>query len=296
MKFLKWLTAVAGIVCLCSAASFSQTDDLLSDFSTDVVQTDNIVVDSDSVSDAEPVASQTNTSATAADILNVRLQNDGKLSGRLLVLYPTGKSEPADAKVAFSRDGAMVETSRTDESGHFHVAGLQPGEYIATASVGEASTDFQVRILEFDPNADPDEMFLEGTLTPLPQGDVMVDGGLVEGALAGDCGDCGGVIAEPLYGDEVVGDFVGGDIISEPIMDGGFVMDGGCMDGACGYATDMGCCGASTGGYFEPVYGCSGGGGGGGFGLGGLLGVGGLAAGITALAIDDDDVVSPAAP
>ena len=292
MKFLKWLTACAGMICLCSAASFSQTDDLLSDFAPDVVQSDNIVVEAESV--AKPAAPQTTTSNSS--ILNVRLQNDGKLSGRLQMLYPTGKSEPADAKVAFSRDGDLVESIRTDDTGHFHVAGLQPGEYIATASVGEASTDFQVRILEFDPNADPDEMFLEGTLTPLPQGDVMVDGGFVDGGgVIGDCGDCGGdIIAEPYYGEEVVGDFVGGDIISEPIMDGGFVMDGGCYDGSCGMV-DQGC-GCATSGYFEPVYGCSGGGGGGGFGLGGLLGVGGLAAGITALAIDDDDVVSPAHP
>ena len=298
MKFLKWFTASAGIACLFAAVSFGQSQDLLSDFATDdVVQSDNVVV--------EEAAVETQTAASS-NILNVRLQNDGKLSGRLQVLYPTGKSEPADAKVAFSHDGDLVDTIRTDESGHFHVEGLAPGQYIATASVGDASTDFQVQVLEFDPNADPDEMFLEGTLTPLPQ-----DGMIVDGGCGGCCdGGCGEVISEPYYGgEEIIGDYVGGDIIGEPMIDEGYIMDGGivdggCYDGSCGvvesYPMAADTCGCSGGGgYYEPVYGFTGGGGGGGgrgFGLGGLLGVGGLAAGITALAIDVDDVVSPAAP
>lgn len=298
MKFFKWLTASAGILCLLSAVTFGQSDDLLSDFATeDVVQSDSVVVEDTSVE------TQTVNSSSESNILNVRLQNDGKLSGRLQVLYPTGKSEPADAKVAFSHDGDLVDTIRTDESGHFHVQGLEPGQYIATASVGDASTDFQVQVLEFDPNADPDEMFLEGTLTPLPQDGMIVDGG------CGGCCDCGGgeVISEPYYGgEEIVGDYYGGDIIGEPIIDEGYVMDGGivdggCYDGTCGITESIpmaDTCGCSGGGYYEPVYGFTGGGGGGGggLGIGGLLGVGGLAAGITALAIDDDDQVSPATP
>lgn len=304
MKFMKWFTASAGIVCLLAAVSLGQSEDLLSDFATeDVVQTDNVVVEE------AAVETQTVASTSNADILNVRLQNDGKLSGRLQVLYPTGKSEPADAKVAFSQDGGLVDTIRTDESGHFHVQGLEPGQYIATASVGDASTDFQVQVLEFDPNADPDEMFLEGTLTPLPQDELILDGGF-DGGFGGDCGGCcgcggGEVISEPYYGgEEIIGDYVGGDIIGEPIYDEGYVVDGGIVDGGCStcgvesFAPPVDACGCSGGGgYYEPVYGFTGGGGGGrGFGIGGLLGVGGLAAGVTALAIDDDDVVSPAAP
>ena len=133
----------------------------------------------------------------------------------------------------------------------------------------------------------------------------------MDGGCGGGCCDCGGgeIISEPYYGgEEIVGDYVGGDIIGEPIIDEGYIMDGGivdggCFDGTCGAvesypAVDSCGCGGG-GGYYEPVYGFTGGGGGGGrggFGLGGLLGVGGLAAGVTALAIDDDDVVSPAAP
>lgn len=278
----KWLLGIACCFC-CSVAIAQEGSDLLDDFTS---------LDSSTVTSNDQTASELNVDALAnakaddVEILNVRLQNNGKLSGRLQVYYPTGKSEPATATVAFTQSGQLVSSVTTDDMGHFHVEGLEPGDYTATASMGEASTDFQVKVLAFDEHAAPEEMFLEGTLTPIPAGDMVVDGGCV------DCGcdTCGGEIISEEFVDS-------GIIVDEApmIVDEGFVIDEGMPIADCG-------CGATpptiTTGYTPSCGTCGGGGGGGGFGGRGLrlLGIGGLAAGITALAIDDDDPVSPAAP
>jgi len=299
----KWLQiAMSAVFALSCSVTFAQNGaDLLDDFAAEV----DVVA-----SDAIESASDLDVDALAMDsddvkILNVRLQDNGKLSGRLQVYYPTGKSEPANAKVAFTQSGQLVSSTRTDDLGHFHVEGLEPGDYTATASLGEASTDFQVKVLAFDENAAPEEMFLEGTLTPIPSdvgGEVIVDGG---GCVDCGCSDCGGGIIQ----DEV--------IVNEGIVyDEGIVMDEGIPCDSCGVGeeiivdesivydegiVDMGC-GCDTG--FAPTTtcgSCGGGavGGGGGIGrrgFGGLLGVGLGAAGLAAGIADDDDVVSPSSP
>ncbi len=169
----------------------------------------------------------------------VRLQDDGRLSGRLRLTWPTGKVEPADAEIAFLHDGNLVKSAHTDESGQFHVAALEPGQYTAQTSIEQGSTDFSVEVLEFDESASADEMFMDATLTPLPdsvEGNVLADGEII--------------------GEEVIGECVDGEcLVEEEIIE---------EMGACNE-----CCGFDSGGC------CGGGGGGGGCG-GGLAGLAGL--------------------
>ena len=227
---------------------------------------------------AEPVAS-------AESGLRVRMQDSGTIAGRLQILYPTGKSEPADASVAFSRNGDLVGTAQTDENGEFQMDSLQPGAYTATAVVDKASTDFQVLVMAYDPAAPAKELMMQGTLTPVPADDMVLSETPVPMMDASVCETCGGQVCGP----EVMCDNpcscqapVDEVIVEEEVI----IEDDYAMMGACG-----GCC---SGGFSSG--GCCGGGGAiGGRGLG-LLGLGGLAAGITALAIDDDDPVSPFRP
>ena len=285
----KWLQITAKLaVVLCCGVVFAQDGaDLLDDFASEVEVLSSDSAESSADLDVDAMA----TDAAEVKILNVRLQDNGNLSGRLQVYYPTGKSEPADAKVAFTQSGQLVSSTRTDDMGHFHVEGLEPGDYTATASVGEASTDFQVKVLAFDENAAPEEMFLEGTLTPVPE-EIMGGEMIVDGGACVDCGceNCGGEIME-----------------GEVIVDEGIVYDEGFVDECttCGeeviveetFTPDMGCGCTTPDSGFSSCGTCGGGGGGGFGGRGlGLLGIGGLAAGVTALAIDDDDAVSPSAP
>jgi hypothetical protein len=278
--------SLTSLVCVCASLAFAQAD-------VEMIELDNGALQAD------------NGKGIDQPELTVRLQNDGLLAGRLQVFYPTGKSQPAEASVRFSQNGTLAGTAATDAEGRFQLTGLNPGEYLAQATVGNDTTDFNVNVLAFDPSADASEMVLEGTLTPIPQGEMIVDGGMV-----GDvgCSSCGGeVISEPImdagYVDTGCATCSGAEVIGEPIYDDGYVIDEGYVDTSYvdpgyvdqGYVADMGCGGCSTG--FSGG-GCCGGGGGavGGLRLGGLLGVAGLATGITALALDDDNEVSPTGP
>ena len=253
--------------------------------------TDVIVDVENSASDApiEPIAD------SEADVVRVvRLQSDGKLEGRVSIIQATGKRLPADAQLKFQRDGELVEEATTNQDGQFEVVGIDPGTYVATASIENGSTDFSVNVLPYDANAEPDQMILDATLTPTPE--LYVDEG-----IGSACSSCGG---------EVIMDqgIVDGGYIEEGIIGGGEVFCDSCMGGEiiadqyigeeiiASAPCSMGAtCGTSCGGGFASSGGCCGGGGG--RGLGWLLGVGGLAAGITALAIDDDDApASPAGP
>ncbi len=207
--------------------------------------------------------------------LKVRLQESGSLAGRLQMVYPTGKALPAQAKIAFSQEGDLVDSATTNEEGEFELAQLAPGTYNATAVAADNATDFQVDVLAYDPAAKPEEMLMQGTLTPVAEEMAVAETGRKI------CDKCGGEILPEgevlLEGDELVGDLctcgeevlVEEEIIAEPC----------CAMGAC----------------CPPTGGFGGGGGGcGGKGLG-LLGLGGLAAGLTALAVDNNgnNVVSP---
>lgn len=227
----------------------------------------------------------------------VRLKSDGKLSGRVSIIQATGKRLPADAQLKFQRDGELVEEATTNEDGQFEVVGIDPGTYVATASIDSGSTDFSVNVLPYDANAEPEQMMLDATLTPTPEmyydegigsacsncgGEVIMDQGIVDGGYVDGGYVDGGIIG----GGEVVCDScMGGEIISDQYVGEQIIGSAPCSMGATtcssGFSGGGGsCCG-----------------GGGGRGLGWLLGVGGLAAGITALAIDNDDApASPAGP
>jgi len=231
-------------------------------------------------------------------LLRVRLQDDGILSGRLHVHYATGKSKPATARIALAKDGDLVGTASTDDKGQFEMEGIEPGEYVATAVIKSGATNFQVEVMAFDANAGIEGMNLEGTLTPIPAedcagcnqqgfGEVVFEEGIAGGSA---CGTCGEFVGEGF----VDGCGCGEEIIVEPFVDEGYIIEeeyvesypaaaaGGCGGGFSG----GGCCGGGGGGF-----------GGRGRGLGlGLLGIGGLATGITALALSGDGPVSPSRP
>jgi hypothetical protein len=250
----------------------------------DVVADDRLATDSLDLTDvivdvqasAEPVAVDKSTSEDVV-VRVVRLKSDGLLEGRVSIIQPTGKRLPANAAVQFARDGVLVNQVKTNETGQFEVAGMKPGAYTATASIEAGSTDFAVNVLPFDKNARPDQMILDATLTPTPELYVgadntcvgcgaIVEGGYVEGGIEGGqlmCADC---LAQEV-------------IVSEEIIAEVPCSMGTACATSCGFSGGGGCCG-----------------GGGGRGLGWLLGAGGLAAGITALALRDNDDDEPASP
>ncbi len=216
----------------------------------------------------------TATTSQEPALLKVRLQETGNLAGRLQMVYPTGKALPAQAKIAFSQEGDLVGSATTNEEGEFQLAQLAPGQYEATAVAADASTDFQVDVLAYDPAAKPEEMLMQGTLSP------VADESLVATAGRKICDKCGGEIIPEgevlLEGDEVIGDIChcGEEVVVEEILEEPCCEMGACCPAPGGFGGG-GCCG------------------GGGKGLG-LLGLGGLAAGITALAVDNNN--NPVSP
>ncbi|MCA9184737.1 MAG: carboxypeptidase regulatory-like domain-containing protein [Planctomycetales bacterium] len=180
----------------------------------------------------------------------VRLTSEGSVDGRIRVTYPTGKTEPLGAKVSFAKNGEVVESTETDESGRFRLAGLNPGDYVATADAMTGThADFDVRVLPFNEGALAEEMFLDATLTPLP------------GYVGEGCATCG----EEVIVDEVVMD--GGEFCGEAIV------EDYAMAAPMGIAGD---CGATCGGGFAGGGCCGGARGFGWLGLAGLAGLAGL--------------------
>lgn len=267
----------------------AQQDDL----NIDNTLTANDLDLTDVIVDVEATNVEPTPADTADDVVRVvRLKSDGNLEGRVSVIQATGKRLPADAAVKFAKSGEVVNEATTNEQGQFELTGIAPGTYTATASIEHGSTDFSVSVLPYDENAGPEQMILDATLTPTPElyvdggsscsgcgGEVVMDGGFVDGGFV-DGGFVDGGIVEGPYCDNCS---MGGEvIIDEQIIDQGFASAPCSMGTSCssGFSGGGGCCG-----------------GGGGRGLGWLLGAGGLAAGITALAIDNDDApASPAGP
>jgi hypothetical protein len=195
------------------------------------------------------------------DSTTVVLRENGDFAGRVRLVWPTGKMEPADAAVTILRGEEAVGETRTSENGQFQLAGLEPGDYVARATIAEGSKDFQVAVLPHRTDATPSEMYFDATLTPLPN---MVDGAILTDSCGG-CGVCDDCLATEIVAEEV------------PLEQCGPPMP--CMMGAP--------CGTSCGGGFAGG-GCCGAGW---LPLAGLAGLAGLAA----LADDDDGqvVVSP---
>ncbi|HEY6562925.1 MAG TPA: carboxypeptidase-like regulatory domain-containing protein [Pirellulaceae bacterium] len=194
----------------------------------------------------------------------IMLRESGEFAGRVRVIWPTGKIQPANAEVSFLREGEIIGSAHTDEIGHFQLTGLEPGKYVARASIPEGAKDFEIAVVQHVPEALPSQMFMDATLTPMP--DAM--GGEI---LADTCGGCG--MCEDCLATEVIAPM--DECMVEPYQE--------CMMGApCASSCGSDCCGFSGGG-------CCGGGG---MGLGALAGLAGLA-GLAALA-DDDDTPPPA--
>lgn len=212
----------------------------------------------------------------------VRLRDDGMLHGRVQMADPTGKNVPVDAQVHFKQAGEMVDSVATDDEGAFEVAGLSPGDYVATAEVDSGATDFSVTVLPYEEGADPKQMMLDATLSPTPELEAIPqDETVIDDAV---CANCGGVVSE--------GDVYCESCADEVPYDEGLVYDDAIpMDLGCGGAVSS--CGGGFAGGCGGGCGCSRG-----RGLGWLLGAAGLAVGITALADDccDDPVVSPFHP
>ena len=230
---------------------------------------------SDVVVDVEASVDPLSADAGAKDEVRVvRIKQDGTLQGRVSIIQATGKRLPADAQVKIAQAGKVVGETKTNADGEFEFAGVEPGSYEATATIEAGSTDFSVNVLPYDENAAPDQMLLDATLTPtpelLPEATCVGCGAKIDSAVDGYVD--GGVVAGDLYCD--------GCLAEEVIIDEGYVA-APCAMGAT-------CC--SSGGFAGG--GCCGGGG----GLGWLLGAGGLATGITALALNDDDDRLPASP
>jgi hypothetical protein len=192
----------------------------------------------------------------------VRLMYDGSLQGRVRIIFPTGKTVPANAEIAFKQSGKVLGATKTNGEGIFEVASLPPGRYTATVSIEAGSTDFQVNVLPYDSEANADQMMLNATLTPTPE--IVADE-----TLTSTCPACGGRLDENGICEEC-----GEEVIVEE------------------YVEEMPaeCCGGFSGG------GCCGGGGGGmGLGLVGLAGLAGLA-GINNNNNNHKKVASPHAP
>lgn len=267
-------------------------DDVLDSTINDLDLTE-VVVDVESSSD---LSDSTATMQEEDVVRVVRLKSDGVLEGRVSIIQATGKRLPADAEVKFARGGEMVNGAKTNADGQFEVSGISPGTYTATAMIDTGAADFSVNVLPYDENAGPEQMILDATLTPTPEPQLYVD----EGMMTSTCEGCGTV----MDGGYVDGGIVDGGYIEGGIVEGAYcdscsmgeviigeeIIDPGFAAAPCSMGTS---CGSSCG--FSGGGGCCGGGGG--RGLGWLLGAGGLAAGITALAINDDDApASPAGP
>lgn len=233
------------------------------------------------VSDGEPPIPAAGVSelelGTGASLrsLSVRLQDDGQLVGGVRVVYPDGKSSQVDAKMVLrGQDGVVGETS-TDQTGAFRMADVAPGEYTANVSLANGSVDFQVVVQPYDQDALPGEMYLDASFSPTPE--LMPAEEPVQDSTSMVCVECGQTCSFPECGGAICedcGELVCGECIEEVPCE---ICD----------APQMDCCCASSG--------CDscGGVGGGGFGW---LGAAGLAAGLTALALNDSGDRPPASP
>ncbi len=160
----------------------------------------------------------------------VRLMYDSSLQGRVRIVYPTGKTLPADAEITFKQSGDVLQTTKTNGDGMFEFASFRPGRYTATVSIEAGSTDFQVNVLPYDSAANEDQMMLDATLTPTPE--IVADE-----ALTATCPECGGRLDENGICEEC-----GEEIIVEEYVEsipaeccGGFEGGGGCCGGGVGW-------------------------------------------------------------
>lgn len=204
----------------------------------------------------------------------IKTDRNGSLVGQLGFVAVAG--DLSDMNVYVLNNGMEIARAPVSRDGKFQVAGLIPGVYgfVAAGSSGFAATSFHLV------NAESATIGSDGTRLISIHGDAC-------GQMNVEVVPCCEIVCcEPVV--EVV------EILQEPIVE----VCGEIVADECGVAPSCGCGGGWGGG------GGFGGGGGGGIGGGGLGGIGaiagiaGLAAGIAALADDNNDapLQSPVVP
>ena len=191
-------------------------------------QAENVVVDveaSDGAAGVEQVALPNQV------VRMVRLMYDGSLQGRVRIIYPTGKTVPADAEIAFNQSEEVLQATKTNGDGMFELASFQPGRYTATVSIEAGSTDFQVDVLPYDTEATADQMLLDATLTPTPE--IVADEKMLS--------------STPNTGSEIIDEEV---VVEEEYIEP--------MGDYCGGFSGGGCCGCGGGFGFLGLAGLAG--------------------------------------
>ena len=103
----------------------------------------------------------------------VHLQSDGNLAGRVGVFDASGVRRPVLARIAFAKDGQILQTVRSDEWGRFQVTGLKPGVY-SVLIVGQGVFGaFGVKVAQFTETALTEELFIDATLVPVADAPVF---------------------------------------------------------------------------------------------------------------------------
>jgi hypothetical protein len=195
--------------------------------------------------------------ATGQESLHVVYQQvDGNVSGRLSRFDASGSLVPVRANIHFIRDGIRVSLARSDERGRFQAVGLRPGVYSVIAVSREG---FGVESILIRP-------FAEGAVRVQPTASEVGFARYTPLSLE--------MTLIPLDEFELLAGMLNEGVVDVPVAQPALPAGGGG--------------GAFGGGRF--------GGARFGRGLGGLLGVAGLATGVTALATHERTQASPFAP
>lgn len=242
----------------------------------DPTQISTIVENSGTAPKGSSLKSLNDYNLSSAGTSTISLQPDGTLSGKVIVPEAGFEQIPGPVRLSFLRNGVTVANTVSAADGNFFISGLAAGVHTVLASGAPGHTAFSfevVPVLEELP-----ALTTHGRARTLPVSTraafqapnqlvvVLIPPILMPGVRE---------VVQQAYGPPATDNGFG-----PPSFAGPF---GGPMGGGGGGGGGMG--------------GGLGGGGGGGFGgrgLGALLGIGGLAAGVAVLATDDDtETTSP---
>ncbi|MCA9182846.1 MAG: hypothetical protein KDA51_15400, partial [Planctomycetales bacterium] len=227
-----------------------------------------------------------------ANRFQVQLQSDGTLKGQVIVPQVGYERMVGAVDLTFFHEGRLVGKTRSSESGAFSVAGLQPAVHSVFAVGAAGHTAFAFEVLPAPDNELPLAQRLSGKSH-------FVAANMV---LAGPSDSLFVFIIPPRMMDQVreavrpaypvtqsSASGLAGGPLGAPI--GG--LPGAGTPGGPGATSSFG--GSMGGGGMGGGFGGGGGGGfGGGIGgLGGLLGIAGLAVGVTAISNNDDGFTVP---
>ena len=133
----------------------------------------NLPTAGDATNPAAPPTGSANVMHEGRLMHLVHLQNDGNLVGRVGVFDAAGVRRPVQVRIAFAKDGQLLQTVRSDEWGRFQVAGLKPGVYSALMVGQGVFGAFQVKVAQFTETALTEELFLDATLVPVADAPVF---------------------------------------------------------------------------------------------------------------------------